>query len=123
MVGRNDSEVQQVARSDPLRLSAACRHFILGLTQPAAGVGSAPALGIKGCIVKPLAVHVLRSGYVVGKKEFRTVVELEAELIRLRTRDAHVVLAKNVSVRKVAAAVRLFRRRGISLGLGGVADA
>jgi len=69
--------------------------------------------------VKPLRVQVLRSGYVVGKKELRTVIALEAELIRRKTREARVVPAKDASYRKVAAAVRVFQRLGIFLGFIG----
>ena len=69
--------------------------------------------------MKPLRVQVLRSGYVVGKKQLRTVVALEAELIRRKTREARVVPAKDASYRKVAAAVRVFQRHGIFLGFIG----
>lgn len=69
--------------------------------------------------MKPLQIEVVRSGYVVGKKELRTVVALEAELIRLGTKEARVRPAKDVSYRNVAAAVRVLQRHGIFLGLVG----
>jgi hypothetical protein len=76
-------------------------------------------LGVEGNRLKPLQIQILRSGYILGKTELRTVVELEAELIRRKTKDARVVLGKDASYRKVAAALRVFQRRGISLGFSG----
>ncbi len=69
--------------------------------------------------MKPLQIQILRSGYVLGRTKFRTVVELEAELVRRKTRDASVVPAKDVSYRKVAAALKVFQRHGIFLGFIG----
>ena len=66
--------------------------------------------------VKPLQIHILRSGYVVGKKQVRTVGALEAELIRLDTKAARVLPDKEVSYRKVAAALRVLQRHGIFIG-------
>jgi hypothetical protein len=64
-------------------------------------------------------IQVLRAGYVVGKVQLRTVVALEAELIRRNVREARVVPAIGVSFRKVAAVVRVCQRRGIFLGFIG----
>lgn len=69
--------------------------------------------------MKPLQIQILRSGYIVGKKQLRTVVALEAELIRLNAKEARVQPARDASYRKVAAAVRVLQRRGIFLGLTG----
>jgi hypothetical protein len=69
--------------------------------------------------MKPLEIQIVRSGYVVGKKELRTVVALEAELIRLGIKEARVLPAKDVSYRKVAAAVRVLHRHSIFLGFVG----
>jgi hypothetical protein len=69
--------------------------------------------------VSPPRIHVLRAGYVVGRKQLRTVVALEAELARRDVREARVVPAKGASFRKVAAAVRVCQRRGIFLGFIG----
>lgn len=68
---------------------------------------------------KPLPIHVLRSGYVVGKKQVRTVRALEAELIRLRTTQAHVQPTKDAPWRKLAAVLRVMQRRGIFIGFVG----
>ena len=70
-------------------------------------------------MVRKLRLRILRSGYVVGKKQLRTVVALEAELKRRKTREARVVPAQDASYRKVAAAVRVCQRRGIFLGFIG----
>ena len=67
----------------------------------------------------PTRIQILPSGYVVGKKQLRTVIALEAELIRRNVREAHVVPTKGVSYRKVAAAIRACQRRGIFLGFSG----
>lgn len=69
--------------------------------------------------MKPLCIRVLRSGYVVGTKEMRTVVALEAELNRLKSKEARVVPDKDAPYRKVAAALRVLRRRGIFNGMIG----
>jgi hypothetical protein len=58
--------------------------------------------------VKPLQIRILRSGYVVGRKQLRTVVALEAELIRRRTKEARVVPAKGVSYRRLRPRFRCF---------------
>jgi hypothetical protein len=55
----------------------------------------------------------------VGKKQLRTVVALEAELIRLNAKEAHVLPAKDASHRKINAALRVLQRRGVFLGLIG----
>jgi hypothetical protein len=64
-------------------------------------------------------IQILRAGYVVGRKQLRTVAALEAELIRRNIREARVVPAKDVSYRKVVAALRACQRRGIFLGFIG----
>lgn len=64
-------------------------------------------------------IKVLRAGYAIGKKQLRTVVAVEAELIRRNVREARVVPAKDASFRKVAAVVRVCQRRGILLGFIG----
>jgi hypothetical protein len=72
--------------------------------------------------VKPLRIQILRSGYVVGRKQLQTVVALEAELIRRRTKEARILPAKGVSYRKVVAAIRVLQRRGTFLGFIGNAQ-
>jgi len=58
-----------------------------------------------------------------GQTELRTVIELEAELIRRKTRVARVLPADNASFRKVAAALKVLQRQGILIGLiGNVRD-
>ena len=80
-------------------------------------------VGVEGHRLKPLQIQILRSGYVLGRTKLRTVVELEAELVRRKTRNARVVPASNVSYRKVAAALKVFQRHGIFPGfIGNVAD-
>ena len=69
--------------------------------------------------VKPLQIKVLPSGYVVGKMHLRTVVALEAELKRRDTKEARLVPGRKASYRKVAAALRVLQRRGISIGIVG----
>ena len=68
--------------------------------------------------MKPVRIQILRSGYVVGG-QLRTVVALEAELIERNSRAARVVPAKDVSYRKVAAAMRVLQRHGIFAGFVG----
>ena len=77
------------------------------------------ALGGKEKAVGPLRIQIVRSGYVVGKKQLRTVVALEAELIRLGTKAARLQPAKDISYRKVAAALRVLQRHGIFIGFIG----
>jgi hypothetical protein len=69
--------------------------------------------------MKPVQVQILRSGYVLDRTKLRTVVELEAALIRRKIRDARVLPARDVSYRKVAAALKVFQRQGVSLGFIG----
>ena len=69
--------------------------------------------------MKPLQIHILRSGYVVGKKQMRTVGALEAELIRVDPKEVRVVPDKGVSYRKVAAALRVLQKHGIFIGMVG----
>jgi hypothetical protein len=69
--------------------------------------------------VKPLQIKVLPSGYVIGKMHLRTVVALEAELRRRDTKEARLVPDRKASYRKVAAALRVLQRRGISIGIVG----
>lgn len=73
--------------------------------------------------MKPVRVVISRSGYSIGRMEFRTAVELKVELRRRQTREARLWPAPDAPYRKVAAAVRVFQRLGISLGIVGfVAD-
>ena len=74
---------------------------------------------VAGRGVKPLQIKIFGSGYVVGKKHLRTVGALEAELIRRGTKEARVVPDKNISFRKVSAALRVLQRRGIFIGFVG----
>lgn len=89
-------------------------------TQTARSVAAALSARARGVdAVKPLQIHILRSGYAIGQKHLRTVGALEAELIRLHTKEARVLPAKDVSYRKVAAALRVLQRRGVLIGFIG----
>jgi hypothetical protein len=52
--------------------------------------------------MRPLQIRILRSGYVVGKKQMSTVVALDAELARLDPKEVHVVPDKEVCYRSTA---------------------
>jgi biopolymer transport protein ExbD len=69
--------------------------------------------------MRPLQIRILRSGYVVGKKQMSTVVALDAELARLDPKEVHVVPDKEVSYRKIAAALRVLQKYGVSIGFVG----
>jgi biopolymer transport protein ExbD len=98
-------------------MRARCAHDCFGATLLRSVLRG--ALGIRDTYMRPLQIQILRSGYVVGKKQLRTVVALEAELTRLETKEARLQPAKDVSYRKVAAAMRVLQRRGVFIGLVG----
>ena len=69
--------------------------------------------------MKVTRVWVDRSGYRVGRKQLRTVGELDAELQRRRPTAVHVLPSRDTPYRKVAAAVRVLQRRRIFAGFVG----
>jgi len=64
-------------------------------------------------------IRVSRTGYTVGRKQLRTVGELDAELKRREITEARVLPSKDTPYRKVAAALRVLQRRRIFLGFVG----
>ena len=69
--------------------------------------------------MKSLRLEIHQSGYVIGKKQMRTVGALEAELIRLCAKEARVTPGGDASYRKVAAALRVLQKLGIPVGMAG----
>jgi hypothetical protein len=64
-------------------------------------------------------IQVCKTGYFVGRKKFNTVLALEAELVRRKVRNAHLVVGEDrPSFRKVAAALRVCLRHNALMHFG-----